>query len=238
MTILLAPSETKSIGGEGRFDLHDLCFDSIDRKTIIDAYESCLDDASCIEKIFSTTKDTVGDIQNYRLQTVKKAILRYEGVAFEYLDYLGLEPQAKNYIHNNVYLFSNLYGIVRACDNIPYYRLKQGAKIAGFNPARHYKKQLAFLDEQFDTVLDLSAAHYEKFYKPKKMYYSAKFIKNGKTVSHWAKAYRGILTRVCAQNNIQTITQLLEVEIEGLEYLETVEDKNKKTLVYAIDSSC
>ncbi|MGM0622452.1 MAG: YaaA family protein [Campylobacterota bacterium] len=238
MTILLAPSETKSVGGEGRFCVRDLCFDGIDRQKVIDAYETCLNDATCVQKIFSTTKDKDSDINNYQLQTVKKAILRYEGVAFEYLDYLGLDLEAKNYIHSNVYLFSNLYGIVRACDNIPYYRLKQGAKIAGFNPAQHYKKQLAFLDKQFDTVLDLSAAHYEKFYKPKKTYYSAKFIKNGKTVSHWAKAYRGILARVCAQNNIQTIAQLLEVEIDGLEYLETVEDKNKKTLVYAIDPSC
>ena len=235
MTILLAPSETKSDGGSGRFDLDALSFSSIQRQQVIHAYENCLKDSACVEKIFSTTKQKDEDIQRYSSKRVKKAILRYEGVAFEYLDYLSLSSEAKSYIHSNVYLFSNLYGILRADNEIPYYRLKQGAKIGSINPASYYKKQLGFLDDAFGTVFDLRANHYEKFYTPKKPYYSAKFIKNGKSVSHWAKAYRGLLTRVCAQNSIQSIDQLLELDIQGLEYLETVEEKKgKNTLVYAI----
>jgi cytoplasmic iron level regulating protein YaaA (DUF328/UPF0246 family) len=61
-----------------------------------------------------------------------------------------------------------------------------------------------------------------------------KFIKNGKVVSHWAKAYRGIVLREMAKNKIKTEQDLLNLQIDKLTLIEIQETKNKKIIIYEI----
>ena len=61
-----------------------------------------------------------------------------------------------------------------------------------------------------------------------------KFIKDGKVVSHWAKAYRGIILRLLAQNNIQNIDQLMSMEIDNLSIEEIKKQKLKTEIIYSI----
>ena len=61
-----------------------------------------------------------------------------------------------------------------------------------------------------------------------------KFIKDGKVVSHWAKAYRGIVLNLIAKNNIQSIAQLMDMEIEKLSIVEIKQQKLKEEILYAI----
>ena len=63
-----------------------------------------------------------------------------------------------------------------------------------------------------------------------------KFVKDGKVVSHWAKAYRGIVLNLIAKNNIQNITQLMDMEIENLSIVEIKQQKLKQEILYAISS--
>lgn len=244
MKILLAPSESKNTGGEKAFTLQNLLFPSLlpQRTKLLHQYINILqqNDSSTLSKMFGLKKET--DIQKYQKQDIihqgtMKAIERYTGVAFDYLDYQTLEKSQKNTIDNNVIIFSNLFGAVRADDFIPDYKLKQGEAIGDIKVDKFYKthssKHLdAYLAEE--EILDLRAGFYDKFYIPNKAYTSLKFIKEGKVVSHWAKAYRGIVLRHIAQNHIKSIDALIQLPIKGLEIKEHKTSKNKTEIIYEI----
>ena len=166
-----------------------------------------------------------------------KAIERYDGVAYDYLSYESLTPKAREFIDRNVILFSNLFGPIGAGDCIPDYKLKQGSSIGAFAPERFYKEHFsADLDEMIgdQEVLDLRAGFYDKFYVPKSVPTVLKFLKEGKVVSHWAKAYRGIVLREAALNGVASIDELLALNIEGLMLHEIIETKKKKEVIYTI----
>ena len=85
-----------------------------------------------------------------------------------------------------------------------------------------------------DEILDLRAGYYDKFYKINKPYTSLKFLKDGKTVSHWAKAYRGAVLRELAKHDIKSIEEFMSLEIEGLSVQEIKVIKNKTEIIYNI----
>ena len=59
-------------------------------------------------------------------------------------------------------------------------------------------------------------------------------MKDGKVVSHWAKAYRGIILNLMAKNNIQNIKDLMNMEVENLSIEEIKKQKTKTEIVYNI----
>ena len=172
-------------------------------------------------------------------QPTMKAIERYDGVAYDHLDYASLGDAAKACIDGNVVIFSNLFGPVSAADPLPEYKFKQGKRIGTFIPEKHYKQACS---QALDTwlgdapFLDLRAGFYDKFYKPSSPYVTLKFLKNGKAVSHWAKAYRGKVLRVAAQESVQTTDALLRLEIEGLRLVEILQKGLETEAVYAIET--
>jgi len=85
-----------------------------------------------------------------------------------------------------------------------------------------------------DEILDLRAGFYDKFYKPHKNYTTLKFIKDGKVVSHWAKAYRGIVLREIAKAGVETLEEFMKLPIEGLSIQEIQTKKNKTEIIYEI----
>ena len=165
------------------------------------------------------------------------AIQRYQGVAYDYLEYSSLDEKAKEYLKTNTIIFSNLYGPILGGDTIANYKVKQGNNIGEVVPDKFYKDRFTYqLDLYFsnDEILDLRAGYYDKFYKVTKPYTSLKFLKNGKTVSHWAKAYRGLVLRELAKHNITSIEEFMALEIETLQVKEIKVTKNKTEIVYNI----
>ena len=62
-----------------------------------------------------------------------------------------------------------------------------------------------------------------------------KFLKDGKSVSHWAKAYRGKVLRTIANLQPQTKEELLEIKYDGLKLIESTSYKKIGTmLVYEV----
>jgi len=244
MKILLAPSETKTHGGSENFSLESLLFKELTstRKTILHQYINILQKNNLDElsKLFGLKKEA--DILYYNKEIIHeltmKAIERYSGVAFDYLNYKELTTEQQNYIDNNVILNSNLFGFLRADDMIPEYRLKQGTTIGDLKPEKLYKAQSHLMEAYLDNkdILDLRAGFYEKFYKPQKAYTTLKFIKNGKVVSHWAKAYRGIVLREIAKQQINSLESFMKLSIENLTIDEIQTKKNKTEIIYTIDN--
>ncbi len=244
MKILLAPSETKIQGGENNFNINNLLFPELTpiRKQLLHKYMNILQKNNFLElsKMFGLKKEADIDYHNRDIihELTIKAIERYTGVAFDYLNYQELNPDTQNYIDKNVILCSNLFGFLRADDMIPEYRLKQGEAIGELNAEKLYKEQSHLLEEYLkdEDILDLRAIFYDKFYKPTKAYTTLKFIKNGKVVSHWAKAYRGIVLREVAKAQINNLEDFMKLPIENLSIEEIQTKKNRTEIIYTINN--
>ena len=239
LKILFSPSEGKRSGGsEERRDL----LGAVDaRDSILQAYNNILlsKDEAAIKSLFGMKK--FSDAQPYIADIfdspLMAAIERYCGVAYEYLEYESLPEDAKEYLKKNTIIFSNLYGPLYGGDPIANYKVKQGNSIAEIVPEKFYKERFTYqLDLLLakEEILDLRAGYYEKFYKLTKPYTTLKFLKNGKSVSHWAKAYRGIVLREIAKHQIDSLEAFMALEIEGLTVHEIKTTKNKREIVYNI----
>jgi len=245
MKILLAPSETKTSGGTEPFKLENLLFEDLlpHRTQLLHYYMNILQkgDMVTLSTMFGLKKEA--DILRHKRDIIQepamKAIERYTGVAFDYLNYSELDEDAQIYLHNNLLIFSNLFGILKANDNIPEYRLQQGKSIGDIKPEQFYKP---LLQERLDNylegedILDIRAGFYDKYYKPTLSYTTLKFIKEGKVVSHWAKAYRGIVLREIAKAGITSLKDFMKLPIEGLSIYEIQTKKNKTEIIYIIDN--
>lgn len=244
MKILLAPAETKNEGGsekpfckENFFLKQDFTF----REEIFNLYENHVQSLSLDELSSWFGIKKLDDVKKYQ-ESLKnkpsmKAIQRYNGVAFDALGYKDLSLQEQEYIDNNVILFSNLFGPIKASDRIPDYKYKQGAKLPSINVEKFYKDNFTQdLDEYIgDEIIDLRAGFYEKFYSPKNAsIITIKFLKDGKVVSHWAKHYRGMVLNTLAKNNIQSICEFMNTQIPGLKLREIQEKKQTKLLIMDI----
>ena len=242
MKILLAPSETKIQGGRNNFNLNDLLFSELIpiRKKLLQQYINILqkNNFSELSKMFGLKKEADIDYHNKDIihELTIKAIERYTGVAFDYLNYKSLEENSQLYLDKNLILCSNLFGFLRADDLIPEYRLKQSEAVGELKPEKLYKEQSYLMEEYLkdEDILDLRAKFYDKFYKPTKNYTTLKFMKEGKVVSHWAKAYRGIVLREIAKAKIDNLEDFMKLSIENLSIEEIQTKKNKTEIVYTI----
>jgi len=240
LKILFSPSEGKNIGGnEEKKEL----FGAIQaRDEILHTYNQIIlsQDEEAIKKLFGIKKfddckQYIDDMQNPQLMS---AIERYQGVAYDYLDFSILNKMHQEYLKNNTIIFSNLYGPIRGSDTIANYKVKQGNSIGEINPEKFYKERFSYQLDLYlanSDILDLRAGYYDKFYKITKPYTSLKFLKNGKSVSHWAKAYRGIVLRELAKHKIDKVEELMSLKIKNLDILEINKVKHKTEIIYSIE---
>ena len=123
MKILFSPSETKILGGTNPSIKKDsFLFPSLyeKRMEIVKHYQTYITNASNEQliKLFGTKKEDV--IAQYSKNlfdgNTMKAINRYDGVAFDYLEYTKLNSSEQSYIDKNVLIFSNLFGPISSGD--------------------------------------------------------------------------------------------------------------------------
>ncbi len=239
LKILFSPSEGKRSGGDAaQKDI----FGALNaRDEILKAYNEIVlsKNEEDIKKLFGFKKFSECEpyICNLFDSPLMMAVERYQGVAYDYLKYSELDNAAQDYLQNNLIIFSNLYGPLLGGDVIANYKVKQGNKIGNIAPEKFYKERFSYQLDLYlasDEILDLRAGYYDKFYKSTKPYTTLKFLKNGKTVSHWAKAYRGIVLREIAKHNITTMQEFMKLEIDTLSVQEIKVIKNKTEIIYNI----
>jgi cytoplasmic iron level regulating protein YaaA (DUF328/UPF0246 family) len=242
LKILFSPAEGKANGGKE--SSKELLGSNSARENILNEYNNILKskDEGAIKQLFGFKKfsDCEAYINDLFDSPLMCAIERYQGVAYEYLKFETLDDKAKKYIKENTVIFSNLYGPILGGDTIANYKVKQGNDIGKFTPDKFYKDRFSYQLDLYlgdSDILDLRAGYYDKFYKVTKPYTTLKFLKDGKTVSHWAKAYRGLVLKAVAKNNINSIEEFMALEIDGLRVHEVKVTKNKTEIVYNIQSS-
>ncbi len=240
LKILFSPAEGKKSGGKKQ---EQQLFGATNaRDTILQTYNDIIlsKDETKIKQLFGIKK--WADCQSYICDIFNAPLLpcieRYNGVAYEYLNIDSLQSKEKEYLYKHTIIFSNLYGPLLGSDKIPNYKVKQGNTIGTISPDKFYKERFSYQLDLYlaqSDILDLRAGYYDKFYKINKPYTTLKFLKNGKTVSHWAKAYRGIVLREIAKHNIASLEEFLKLSIKGLHLQEIKTTKNKTEIIYNIE---
>jgi len=245
MYILFSPSEGKKLGGSSaKLDKKRLLFPELydKRLPLLQKYNELILDAKqeVLEKLTGIKKEA--EIKKYQEDLFSTptmpALERYDGVAYDYLDITSLTQEEKTHLFEHTIVFSNLFGPLRGGDLIPSYKFKQGATLDKIATEKVYKKEFSSaLDTLFkdELIIDLRAGFYEKFYTLDQDFITMKFLKGGKSVSHWAKAYRGKVLQTLAKVQPQTRDELLAMQYEGLNFIESIPYKKKGTiLIYEV----
>ena len=208
MKILFSPSEDKNINYEGcknSYFLKDLLFGENLRMEFFQSYIDFLKNSKNINEVVgSKDSNIINRCKNIESSPLQKAIHLYSGVGYKALDISSIPKDSLEFIYENVIIFSNLFGPIRANDEIPYYKLKQGKKINNKSINDLYKNFrcvfAAFLDSNIDSnaIIDLRAEFYVNALKLNIPHTKVEFFKNGKKISHLSKYYKGLLLREIA----------------------------------------
>lgn len=206
MLIVLPPSETKSFGGDHPpLDWDSLSFPELNsvRKQIA-AELVALDDPFTVLGISDKLAAEVEANQQLLTSPTTPAILRYTGVLYDALSAGTLPNEALQ----RLAIGSALFGVVRAGDLIPHYRLSGGTKLptrSGTTPtlkSRWGGLITEVLSSADDLVVDLRSGTYQQLGRLKTAITvrveSVQPDGSRKVVSHFNKHYKGELARVLA----------------------------------------
>lgn len=135
MHVLLPPSETKRTGGAGRLALEQLAHAPLlghTRAQVLVALETLsADEASATKALGLGTKSRDERRHNLVLETsgVMPAAERYTGVLYDALHAESLDPHARAWLAEHVFIQSALFGLIGAADEIPAYRVSAGSRL-------------------------------------------------------------------------------------------------------------
>ncbi|WP_197377316.1 peroxide stress protein YaaA [Mycolicibacterium baixiangningiae] len=212
MLVLLPPSETKRAGGDGppvRLDL--LCFPELEpvRKALLDELvELSADRESSRAALGLSPKQDAEIERNAALHTspTLPAIDRYTGVLYDALDIGSLRGATAVRARHRLAIGSALFGLLRADDPVPAYRLSATAKLPGsaslaarWRPA--LEPVLAGIADH-ELVVDLRSGSYAALGRVPaavRVDVLAEHPDGRRTVvSHFNKAHKGRLARALA----------------------------------------
>lgn len=207
MLIVLPPSETKSFGGDHPpLDWDSLSFPELNsvRKQIA-ADLVALDDPFTVLGISDKLAAEVEANQQLLTSPTAPAILRYTGVLYDALSAGTLPNEALQ----RLAIGSALFGVVRAGDLIPHYRLSGDTKLptrsSSTTPtlkSRWGGLITEVLSSADDLVVDLRSGTYQQLGRLKTAITvrveSVQPDGSRKVVSHFNKHYKGELARVLA----------------------------------------
>lgn len=210
MLVLLPPSETKHPGGTGpALDLAALTAPELTplRHRVADALVDLAADLPAARTALGLSPAQDGEIaRNAALRTspTLPAIERYTGVLYDALDVASLSRAQRRRAAGRLAVGSALFGVVRAEDRIPAYRLSAGSTIPGLPSLRTlWKPALApVLGAGGELVVDLrSGAYADLAPVPEAVTVQVLSQRPDGTravVSHFNKAHKGRLARLLA----------------------------------------
>ncbi|MDY6810327.1 MAG: peroxide stress protein YaaA [Actinomycetota bacterium] len=225
MLVILPPSETKSDGGRGApLDMDTLAFPELNpiRKRIAESLVELAADLDASRTALGLGRTQLAEVDRNAdlwLAPTRPAIERYTGVLYDALDHAGMTHAQKTKATERLAIGSALFGVVRAGDMIPAYRLSGGSKLPGMPTlASIWKPELSnSLDAVDDFVVDLRSGVYQQL-GPVRGAVTATVVTEGpdgsrKVVSHFNKHYKGLMARelVRTRRNVRDINALAAV---------------------------
>jgi uncharacterized protein len=208
--VLLPPSETKSAGGDGApLDLAALTAPELTgvRTEIAESLVKLADDVPAARAALGLSPKQDAEIaRNAELWTspTRPAIERYTGVLYDALDVRTMTRAQRARAGRRLAVGSALFGLVRAEDPIPAYRLSAGSALPGLPTLRAMWKPalspvLAAVDE---LVVDLRSGSYAAL-APVPGAVTIEVLSerpdgSRSVVSHFNKAHKGRVARLLA----------------------------------------
>ena len=166
MLIILPPSETKRDGGAGSLALAALSSPALTatRSTVTAALSALSLDpraAMLALKLGATQGFEVDRNRALFSSPVLPALERYTGVLYDALDARTLTPDARSLAARSVLIHSALFGVLRADDAIPAYRLSHNSRLPGLALGALWRGAISTeLDARSGLILDLRSASY------------------------------------------------------------------------------
>jgi cytoplasmic iron level regulating protein YaaA (DUF328/UPF0246 family) len=212
--VLLAPSEDKAPGGKaGR--LKESPAQRWVRERLVDLVVHGTPEAQ--KKAFEV-KDAALEKAKAEALALKgstpllPALARYSGVAFGALEASTLAPE----LWEQVWILSNLRGLVRGDELLPPYKLKLGG-LSGLKA--HWQKELPALLESVpegDLWALLPKEQMDLLKRWERPRHTAEIVDaKGKTISHWSKLYRGRLARWILEHGQGHPKKVAKAKLEG-----------------------
>lgn len=212
MIVLLPPSETKRDGGDGPplrlGGLSSPALTSVRTDLVDEVVTLAADEPACLAALGLSAAQRTEVDRNATLRSAPTmpAIERYTGVLYDALDIESVSRATASRARSRLAIGSALFGLLRADDPIPAYRLSAGSKLPGsptlaarWKPA--LEPELARIAED-DLVVDLRSGSYAALGRlPGAVTVEVLAERvDGKrsVVSHFNKAHKGRLARALA----------------------------------------
>ena len=209
MLIVLPPSETKAPGGTDAE--MQLSFPSLDpvRTLLLDALSATDVDTMMRElKIPAGKRAEAEENLALRSAPVMPAIQRYTGVLYDALDAASLSTDALS----RLAVGSALFGVVRAGDLIPRYRVSGGSKLGGKTMKAWWGTSISEVLAEEDFVVDLRSGAYQQLgLVPRAVTVRVEQADTGKVVSHFNKQYKGELARALAPHDAASAEDVSDI---------------------------
>jgi cytoplasmic iron level regulating protein YaaA (DUF328/UPF0246 family) len=210
--VLLPPSETKRPGGDGpALSLSSLSSPSLNatREDLLGALVDLAADRPACRKALGISAAQDGEIDRnaaLRGAPTLPAIHRYTGVLYDALDIDSLRGAAAARAQSRLAVVSALFGLIRAHDRIPAYRLSAGSKLPGsVSLAARWKPVLEPVLSDIaerELVVDLRSGSYAALGRVPGAVSVDVVAEHAdgrrSTVSHFNKAHKGRLARALA----------------------------------------
>ncbi|PZG11731.1 YaaA family protein [Nonomuraea aridisoli] len=211
MLILLPPSEGKASEGSGP-PVGDLSFPALGkpRTRVLNALVRASRRRDALE-VLGLTPGLKGEpAKNAGLKTAPTlpAAELYTGVLYDNLGLGTLAADARSRAEESVLIFSGLWGVVRITDRIPPYRLSMGVSLPPLGGLAAFWRPLLAkeLDRLPGLVVDLRSATYAAAWQPGDRAVTVRVFRDGKVVSHMAKATRGEIARALLESGADPAT--------------------------------
>ncbi len=243
--VLLPPSETKRAGGDGPpLDLGALSAPELTplRAELVDELVTLAADPAACRRALGLSASQDAEIERnaaLRSAPTLPAIHRYTGVLYDALDVGSLRGAAAERARARLAVGSALFGLLRADDPVPAYRLSAGSKLPGrptlasrWRPV--LEPVLAGLAEQ-ELIVDLRSGSYAGLGRlpgaVRVDVVSEDADGNRKVVTHFNKAHKGRLARALASSTSEPDDAAAVAAVARRARMRVERDGNELTIV-------
>lgn len=156
-------------------------------------------------------------------QSQSMAIFTYDGYQYKSLSPHTLNSTELNRLNERVYIISGLYGLIRPFDSISFYRLEMKDKT--LKDLYHYwtPQFIKYFKSyhQDDVIIDLLSSEYRKAFLPiNRICIDFYQLKAGRKISRSmeVKKMRGLFLRHVMKENINDLSSIKNIQIEGYHF--------------------
>ncbi|MEU7892173.1 peroxide stress protein YaaA [Nonomuraea sp. NPDC049152] len=200
MLILLPPSEGKAAHGTGQA-VGDLSFPTLarPRTRVVNALVRASKRRDALDVLGLSQGQSAELDKNLALKTAATlpAAELYTGVLYDNLGLATLDDKARTRAEESVVIFSGLWGVLRITDRVPPYRLSMGVNLPALGGLAAFWRPLVTkeMDRMPGLAVDMRSSTYAGAWKAGARGVAVRVLKDGKVVSHMAKATRGEIAR-------------------------------------------